>query len=100
LGGIDVVDGWTTHHEGTVGGRPVEVQSHSEGGYRVRTDQGADHDGSVITNEAGTAIMPPTSKGRPIEIEGETVDEIRVQLSHEGFDERQIEKIVGHFPPT
>jgi hypothetical protein len=93
-----MADAWTTHHTGTVGGRPVKVQTHSEGGYRVCTDQGADDDGLVSRDEAGTIIMPPTSKGRPIDIDGETLDEVREQLAIERFDAEQIEEIVGHFP--
>lgn len=78
-------DTWTTHHKGTIGGRPVEVKTYSEGGYRVCTDQGADDDGGVIATEAGTAVMPPTSKGRPIDIDEETLDEVSKQLAWEGF---------------
>lgn len=93
-----MADEWTTHHKGTVGGRPIEVKTYFEGGYRVCTDQGSDDDGGVVSTDAATAIMPPTSKGRPITIDGETSEEIREQLVGEGFDEEQIDEIVGHFP--
>lgn len=92
-----MADKWTTHHKGTVGGRPVEVKTYSEGGYRVCTDQGADDDGSVVSTDTDVAIMPPTLKGRPIVIDGETADEVREQVANEGFDEEQIDEIVGHF---
>ncbi len=89
---------WTTHHEGEVEGRPVIVQTHSEGGYRVKTDQGADDEGTVFGDDSTTVIIPPTAAGRPIDIDGETIDEVRDQLKQEGFGEEAIAEIVGHFP--
>ena len=89
---------WTTHHEGEVEGRPVTVQTHSEGGYRVKTDQGADDEGTVLVVESNIAIMPPTTAGRPIDIDGETIDEVRDQLRQEGFEEGAIVEILDHFP--
>jgi hypothetical protein len=93
-----MADKWTTHHSGTVAGRPVEVETYSEGGYRVRTDQGADDPGYSSRDESGGVIMPPSSKGDPIDIDGTTVDEVRDQLADEGFTAEQIEEIVRHFP--
>jgi hypothetical protein len=96
----DVTETWTIHYKGTVGGRPIEVRTYSEGGYQVCTTQGADDNGGVISNEPSPVIMPFTAKGRPIKIDGGTVDEIREQLAAEGFDEQEIEEIVSHFPST
>lgn len=89
---------WTTHHSGTVGGRPIVVQTHDEGGFRVRTDQGEDFPGNVTVDGSSTIIMSPTAQGTPVDIEGETLDEVRQGLAAEGFDAQQIGEIVGHFP--
>jgi hypothetical protein len=89
---------WTTHHKGTIGGRPVEVKTYSEGGYRVTTTQADNYDGHVGGDDSSVVIIPPSPKGTPINLEGETLDEIRRELASEGFDKKQIEEIVGHFP--
>lgn len=92
--------GWTTHHTGTVGERPITVQTHDEGGYRVRTDQGEDYPGNVTVDGSSTIIMSPSAKGTPVDIDGATVDEVRQGLAEEGFNPQQIDEIVGHFPPA
>lgn len=89
---------WTIHFEGTVGGRPVIVQTYSEGGFRVSTEQGEDHPGNVIVDGSSTAVLPPTAKGTPVGIDGESLDEVREGLADEGFDTEQIEEIVAYFP--
>lgn len=89
---------WTTHYEGEVEGRPVNVQTHSEGGYRVKTAQGADDEGTTLVDESTIASIPPTAAGRLIDIDGETIDEVRKQLKQEGFGEEAIAEIAGHFP--
>ena len=89
---------WTTHHEAKVEGRPVTVQTHSEGGYRVKTDQGADDEGAVFRDESTIVVIPPTAAGRSIDIVGDTIDEVRKQLKQEGFGEEAIAEIVGRFP--
>ena len=89
---------WTTHYKGQVEGRPVTVQTNSEGGYRVMTDQGADDEGTVFGDESSTVIISPTAAGSPIDIHEETIDEVRDQLNQEGFGEEAIAKIVGYFP--
>lgn len=91
-------DIWATHRKGIYEGREVEVKTHSEGGYRVSTTQGQDHPGSASSDEAGTIIMPPTKAGRPIDIDGGTVEEVRKQLAQEGFSKKAIAAIVKHFP--
>ena len=93
-----MADTWTTHHKGTVGGRTVEVKTYSDGGYRVSTTQGEDYPGSVSGDDSSTVIIPPSAKGTPIDIDGETVDEVRNDLAAEGFTAEQIDEIVGHFP--
>lgn len=89
---------WATHFDGTVEGRTVTVQTHSDGGYRVKTTQDTDCNGTVFGDESSMAIIPPTPKGTPIEIEEETIDEVRKQLAQEGFSDSAIIEIVGHFP--
>ncbi len=93
-----MADTWTTHHKGTVGGRTVEVKTYSDGGYRVSTTQGADYPGSVSGDDSSTIIIPPSAKGTPVDIDGETLDEVRGDLAAEGFTAEQIDEIVGHFP--
>lgn len=93
-----MADIWTTHHEGDVEGRPVTVQTHPEGGYRVKTTQGADDEGKVFGDESSTVIITPTAAGRPIDIEGETIDEVRDQLKQEEFSEDAIQRIIDQFP--
>lgn len=93
-----MADMWTTHHEGNIGDRPVEVKTHSEGGYRVSTTQAQHDPGSVSIDGSSTAIITPTDEGRPIDIDGETIDEVKEGLADEGFSPEQIAEIVGHFP--
>jgi hypothetical protein len=89
---------WTTHHSGTVEDRDVTIQTHSDGGYRVKTTQGEDYDGDVSGDESSTVIIPPSPKGTPLDIDGKTLDEVRKQLSQEGFSDGAISEISGHFP--
>ncbi len=89
---------WTTHYEGDVADRPVVVKTHDDGSYRVSTTQGADDQGSVSGDDTSVTLMPPTSKGRKIDIDGETLDEVREQLASEGFGAKDVDLIVSHFP--
>lgn len=89
---------WTTHFDGIVEGRTVTVQTYSDGGYRVKTTQDTDCDGTVFGDDSSTAIIPPIPKGTSIEIDEETIDEVRKQLAQEGFSDSAIIEIVGHFP--
>jgi hypothetical protein len=45
-----------------------------------------------------TLIIPPTERGRPIIIEGESLEEISNALRHEGFGEVSIDKIIEKIP--
>lgn len=89
---------WITHHDGLIEGRSVTVQTYSEGGYRVKTVQSVDYAGKVFGDDSSKTIISPTPKGTPIDIDGETIDEVREQLTQEGFSERAAIEIVGHFP--
>lgn len=89
---------WTTHYDGSVEGRSVIVQTHSDGGYRVKTTQGEDYGGNVFGDESSTAIISPTPRGTRMDVDGETIDEVKEQLTQEGFSESAIIEIVGHFP--
>lgn len=93
-----MTDEWTTHFEGTVAGRPVAVKTYVEGDYRVSTTQGADDDGSASSDKASISIMPPTSKVRKIDLDGESIDEVRAQLVIVGFSDSDAGQIVSHFP--
>jgi hypothetical protein len=96
--GQDMADTWTTHHKGTVGGRRVEVKTYSEGGYRVSTTAGETSASESYRDGSSFVGGVVVSKGFPIDIDGETLDEIRNYLAVEGFDPGQIEEIVGRFP--
>jgi hypothetical protein len=91
-------DTWTTHHKGSVSGRPIEVQTYSEGGYRVRTTQASEVPPSVSGDESSTLIMPPVPAGAPINVDGETIDALREELKTEGFDATSIAEIVSYIP--
>jgi hypothetical protein len=81
-----------------VAGRPVAVKTYVEGGYRVSTTQGADHSGSISVDDTSTMIMAPSSKGRKINIDGESIEEVREQLAIEGFSDDEATQITEHFP--
>ena len=89
---------WTTHHTGEIGGRQVQIKTYSDGGYCVSTTLGKDYDGEVYGDDSSTVIMPPRSKGEPIDIDAETIDELCAELAEEGFDQASIDEIVSHFP--
>lgn len=76
----------------------MALKTSSEGDYRVSTTQGEDYPGSVSGDESSTIIIPPSRKGTPIDIDGETLGEISIGLAGEGFNNKQIEEIVSHFP--
>lgn len=89
---------WTTHFEDVVADRPVSLKTYVDGGYRVSTLQGADDDGSVSGDDTGLTLMPPTSKGRRIDIDGETLEELSEQLASEGFTDEDVAFILSHLP--
>jgi len=90
-----MADTWKSIFKGTIEGRPVEIESYDEGGYRVHTTQSADDPGSVQSDGSSTLVIPPTEQGRQITIEGETPEEIRKDLLREGFSETVANEIVG-----
>lgn len=91
-------DTWTTHHSGTVGGRPYEAKTYSEGGYRVSTTTATDYEGHVEQDDSQTLIIPPVAAGSPVDIDGETIEDVEQGLKDEGFASDEIKEIVGHFP--
>lgn len=87
---------WKRTFTGSIGGRPVETEVYVDGGYRVRTTQGADSPGTVDGEPGSLTVIPPTEKGTTVEIDGDTLDEVRDQLIEEGFTEAEAIEIVGH----
>jgi hypothetical protein len=85
---------WKSKYKGGVGGRPVEAEVHDEGGYRVRTTQGEDAEGEVASDAGSITIIPPTERGRVIDIEGETKEEVRDQLVEAGFSDAEADEII------
>ncbi|WP_146096707.1 hypothetical protein [Xanthomonas arboricola] len=88
---------WTTHFDGEIEGRPVIIKTYSGGGYLVETTQAEDYEGKVFSDGSSTAIIPPSSRGARIDIDGETIDEVRDQLASENFSEEAIIDILKHF---
>ena len=93
-----MADTWKSIFKGTIENRPVEIEIHDEGGYRVHTNQGADDPGTVQSYGSSTIIIPPTEQGRSIAIEGEITDEIHKSLLNEGFSDAAATEIVGKLP--
>lgn len=91
-------DTWTKHYEGVVEGRRVSVKTYSGGGYRVSTTQGQENQGDVYSDESSVTIIPSSLVGAPIDIDAESIDEMRGQLVQEGFSADAAAEIVGHFP--
>jgi hypothetical protein len=86
-----MADTWKSIFKGTIENRSVEIKIYDEGGYRVHTTQGADDSGYVQSDIS----IPPTERGQPITIDGETPNEIRKLLLAEGFSEAAASVIVG-----
>ena len=93
-----MADKWKSIYTGTIEGRRVQIEIHDEGGYRVHTTQGADDLGTVEVDASSALIVPPTAKGTPITIYGETLEEIRKELLVERFSESGANEIVGKLP--
>lgn len=87
------MSGWNPIFEAEIESRPVTIERHDEGDYRIRTTQGADDDGFVQRDDSSTIIMPPTQRGTPITIEG-SMDDIAEQLVQEGFSQATIERLL------
>jgi hypothetical protein len=87
---------WKRTYKGEIGGRPVEVECHDEGGCRVRTTQGEDSAGDVSADSGSITVIPPFEKGRVIEIEAETAGDVRDQLIQEGFSPEEADEIVNY----
>lgn len=90
-----MADTWESIFRGKIENRPVEIEIYDDGGYRVKTTQGANDPGTVQSDDSSTIIIPPTEQGRPISIEGETPEEIRVALHAEGFSEAATNEIIS-----
>ncbi|MCX0444403.1 hypothetical protein [Aeromonas veronii] len=90
-----MTDIWTSIYKGTIEHHPVEIEIYSGGGYRVHTTQNEDNPGTIEIDDTSVLINPPTGQGTKITIEGETADEIRIELLTEGFSDAATSEIVG-----
>jgi hypothetical protein len=87
---------WTTVYEGSFGGRDCKVQSYSEGGFRVITTQLCDEPGIFEAHGSSTLIIPPTTAGSEIHIEGETIDDLESNLLQDGgFSDDEAKLIIS-----
>jgi hypothetical protein len=93
-----MADTWNPIFDGTIENRPVKIEMYDEGGYRVHTTQGEDDPGTVQSDDSSILIIPPTSKGMQITIEGEAPEDIRNDLVSEGFSAAAADDIVGKLP--
>lgn len=93
-----MADTWTQVFDDTLDGRSVTGEIYDEGGYKIRTTQKRDDEGSFSTDKSGTIIMPPSEAGTTIEIEAESLDELENNLVNEGeFSAEQASNIVDRF---
>ena len=89
---------WTTVCEGSFGGRVCQVQSYSEGGFKVITTQLCDEPGVFEADGSSTLIIPPTPAGREIHIEGETIEDLESNLVQDGgFSNVEAKSIISQF---
>lgn len=90
---------WTTHYKGTYEGREVEVKTYSEGGYRVSTTPAEDGEGEFSVQPGSISHVPPAVKGDPLDIDGDTIAEVRRGLvADAGFSEEASALVAEHFP--
>jgi hypothetical protein len=85
---------WKKVFEGKIDERDIVIEEYDEGGYRAKTIQGEDYEGYVSSDETGTMIIPPSSAGTSIVIEGETKEELSKEMAQEGFSEESIKKVL------
>lgn len=93
-----MIDTWTTHHKGLIGNRPYEAKTYSEGGYRVTTLTASDFDGGSYSDDSSSVIMPPVAAGTKVDIDSETIEELRRELLIGEFDDAAVAEIISHFP--
>ncbi|MCK2149441.1 hypothetical protein MYE70_10220 [Marinobacter alexandrii] len=91
-------DTWETVFEAEIDGRNVKGEVYSKGGYKVSTTQKSDYEGHISSDDGSTIIIPPSAAGEPIEIDGESLDELERELVEDGeFSSSEAKKIVGKF---
>ncbi len=91
---------WKQHYECEIGSWPIRLEIHSLGGFRVWTTQ-AEDDGGIasIDDFSVTTVVAPTSEGRKVKFEGDTIAKLKQDLEkYSQFDIQQIHEIVSHFP--
>ncbi len=87
-------DSWKKIFKGNLEGRDIEIEEYNEGGYKVKTTQNEDDEGSVSVDKSSTTIIPPTEAGREITIEGETKEDLIKDMVSEGFTEDGVKNII------
>ncbi len=93
-----MVDFWSKVFDASIGGRSVTGETYNEGGYKVRTTQKSDYEGSVSGDSSSTLIMPPTAAGTSMEIEAESLEELESELISDGeFTQNEANEIVDKF---
>lgn len=90
-------DSWYTHYDGEIEGRPVTVQTYKDGGYRVKTNQGKDDEGTLDADSSSLTHIPPTSAARIVNIDEPEIERFHTSLSEVGFTEDEIGKIISYF---
>jgi len=89
---------WTTVFEGSFGGRDCILQSYSEGGFKVITNQLYDEPGVFEADASSTLSIPPTAAGIEIHIEGETIEDLECNLVQDGgFSKDDAKSITSQF---
>lgn len=93
-----MVSSWTQVFDIEVDGRPVKGEVYIEGDYKISTTQKNDYGGAVFGDESSKGFMPPSAAGTPIEIEAETLEELKENLITDGeFSDVDAEMIVAKF---
>lgn len=89
---------WTQVFDIEVDRRPVKGEVYIEGDYKISTTQKNDYEGNVFEDESSKVFMPPHAAGTPIEIEAETLEELKENLITDGeFSDEDAEVIIAKF---
>ena len=93
-----MVSSWKKVFEFEVDGRLVKGEVYIEGDYKISTTQKSDYEGEVFGDESSKVLMSPSAAGTPIEIEAETLEELKENLITDGeFSNEDAEAIVAKF---
>ena len=93
-----MANSWTQVFEVEVDGRPVKGEVYTEGDYKISTTQKNDYEGVVFGDDSSKGFIPPSAAGTPIEIEAESLEELKENLITDGeFSNEDAEAIVAKF---